>query len=491
MKKISWMVIAVLVITASTQAEDFYVDASRPDDSGDGTSWATAKHTIQAGIDATDGNDTVWVTNGIYDAGGTTAGTEAITNRVTFYGKSFITLRAVSTNPADTVIVGAPDPDTSGPGPKAIRCIRQGSGHSGMQVFGFTITNGYSAITGGSDQDVGAGICGWDTWSFMASNCVVVDCHGYERGGGVYGAVLHNSIVKGCSSKNAEGGGCTHVDAYNTLFAENYTAANKQGGAAYNQVNFWNCTFSNNMSGVDGTTGAGGAVGRCGTAYDCLFIDNKAKDGGALDHSGTFIRCTFKSNSAARNGGAITTYDGGSYTFRNCLFVGNIAGTSGSYKGNGSVLKFREDNADTVLFENCTMVGNQADGVASALYGSRTPTNIIAKNCIIYGNIDFDNGVTNNYNDKVLMTYCQTTPLPATGNNNITDAPIFVDDDNYSLDWGSPGIDQGITLSTITNDMLLVVRPIDGDASGTAEYDIGCYETPEPPAAQGSTIIIR
>ena len=47
---------AVLSIFASAVvgaafATDRYVDAARPDDSGDGSSWATAKKTIQAAID--------------------------------------------------------------------------------------------------------------------------------------------------------------------------------------------------------------------------------------------------------------------------------------------------------------------------------------------------------------------------------------------------------------------------------------------------------
>jgi len=47
----------------------FYADASRPDDSGDGLSWATAKQTIQAAVDLAADGDTVLVTNGVYDIG--------------------------------------------------------------------------------------------------------------------------------------------------------------------------------------------------------------------------------------------------------------------------------------------------------------------------------------------------------------------------------------------------------------------------------------
>ena len=419
MKRISWMVIAVLVMVVSAQAEDFYVDASRPNDSGDGKSWADAKQTIQAGIDATDGDDTVWVTNGIYDAGVSVAASESISNRVSFSGKYRIKLLAVSTNPADTVIVGAPDPDTSGPGPKAIRCIRQGSGHVGIEVAGFTITNGYSTAAG-------AGISAWGASAMTVSNCIIVDCHSNTRGGGVVAVTIYDSTIKGCST-TADGGGISGSEVYNCLISAN-TAGDNQSGAGAFQGNYWNCVFSNNITYANGTSASGGAISRCGTAYDSLFIGNTAKDGGALDHSGTFIRCTFRNNHATDDAGVAATQNGGSYTFINCLMEGNTA------VDDGGVLYFREDGTETVVFENCTIVSNKANGIASALLGHYTAiTNIFVTNSIVYANTYTSSGATNNYNDAVLMTYCLTTPLPAAGNNNITDEPIVVGGGDSSL----------------------------------------------------------
>lgn len=50
-------------------AAEYYVDAARPDDSGDGLSWATAKQTIQAAIDASADGDVLLVKYGDYSIG--------------------------------------------------------------------------------------------------------------------------------------------------------------------------------------------------------------------------------------------------------------------------------------------------------------------------------------------------------------------------------------------------------------------------------------
>ena len=98
---------ALVAAGASAFASTYYVDASRPDDAGGGTSWPTAKKTIQAAIDLTASGDLVLVTNGVYDTGGRAkwpAGS-LLTNRVVLTNS--VIVMAVSADPADTLIVGA------------------------------------------------------------------------------------------------------------------------------------------------------------------------------------------------------------------------------------------------------------------------------------------------------------------------------------------------------------------------------------------------
>ena len=59
-----------------------YVDRTRPDDSGDGLSWTTAKRTIQAAVSAAAVNDTVLVAPGTYDEGMSVTPGGYLSNRV-------------------------------------------------------------------------------------------------------------------------------------------------------------------------------------------------------------------------------------------------------------------------------------------------------------------------------------------------------------------------------------------------------------------------
>jgi hypothetical protein len=244
--------------------------------------------------------------------------------------------------------------------------------------------------------------------------------------------------------------------------------------------------FSNNYTYADGTSGGGGALSY-GNAYDTLFVGNKGGSGGAIYHSGEFYRCIFTNNIASVSGGAAAGFYGGNFIFENCLFVDNSATASG---GDGGVLIYHGDTS-TAVFENCTMVGNKAYDIGAALYGDRTGTNIFATNCVIYANIDSSDGSTNNYNDKVIISYSLTTPMPPTGESNIIAAPEFVGNGSYLLKWGSPGIDQGMTISSITDDLDGNSRPVDGSRIGVALYDMGCYETAEMPPPEGTLIIIN
>lgn len=86
MKKITLLGLLFLTTVLNAQTGDIFVDAARPDDSGDGTTWATAKKTIQAGIEAAPGFDNVFVKAGTYNLTETLNLKNAASKKIHLYG---------------------------------------------------------------------------------------------------------------------------------------------------------------------------------------------------------------------------------------------------------------------------------------------------------------------------------------------------------------------------------------------------------------------
>jgi len=68
----NWIIRIVWALgVLSAQSATYYVDCNRPDNTGDGLSWATAKRTIQAAVNAAASGDTIRVGPGTYGEGTT------------------------------------------------------------------------------------------------------------------------------------------------------------------------------------------------------------------------------------------------------------------------------------------------------------------------------------------------------------------------------------------------------------------------------------
>jgi hypothetical protein len=107
-----------LCATLSAFSAEYFVDASRLDDTGSATNWTTAKKTIQAAVDLTVDGDTVWVTNGTYVLSAEISVTNAITVQ--------------SVNGPDATIID---------GNSSNRCFLLHD--TACLIYGFTITNGW------------------------------------------------------------------------------------------------------------------------------------------------------------------------------------------------------------------------------------------------------------------------------------------------------------------------------------------------------------
>jgi hypothetical protein len=172
------------------------------------------------------------------------------------------------------------------------------------------------------------------------------------------------------------------------------------------------CVYLTNGASLSGFTLTSGATrGEEGSWLD--------QDGGGLWCESTTAvasNCVVTGNSARSAGGGAS---GG--TLNDCTLSGNSADIGGATSG--------------VTLNNCTVAGN------SALLGGGTFDSVL-NNCIVYFNTASAGA---NYGQWSTLNYCCTTPLPADGVGNITNAPLFVDypGGNLRLQSNSPCINAG------------------------------------------------
>jgi len=310
------------------------------------TNWVDAATIIQDAIDSASSNDTVLVTNGVYDMGGVVPDGQDFTNRVVITKK--ITVKSVN-GPSNTFISGASDHGTNGP--TAVRCVKILEG----LLSGFSITNGHTQTSGA-----------WEN---------------YQRGGGVFlteGGTVSNCVISGCSANITGGGVDFHYGGVvvDCVIKENKTSENYGGGGVslHTGALLDRCIINNNIS--DGSNGDGGGLYfyTGGTARNCLISGNHANNagGGVYVHSGatnaTIENCTIVSNTA-EYGGGLYTHAG---TNKNSILYNNIATV-----GTGS--NWAYSTSSTAKFISCCTLP----------LPSGTQTECIDNNPLFMGNNDY------------------------------------------------------------------------------------------------------
>jgi hypothetical protein len=381
MSKVHYVLTLAISAALHAQAATFYVDASRADDTGAGTSWATAKKTIQAAVNMAVTGETVLVTNGVYNIGTTVTPGYALNNRLVITND--ITVRSVN-GPTVTVIEGSGS--NSFNTVSAVRCVYMTCGN----LEGFVLNGGATYGTGGLGSSLfqeryGGGVnMVYSSAGTTVSNCVIQYCRSIN-GGGAYGGTLNNCTLIG-NNANIGGGSCA-----GTL--------NK-------------CVLLNNSAhyggGYDGgTPNSGGTLNHCTLSGNAAFWSGGGSNGGTLNH------CTLSRNSALQGGGSANS------KLLNCTLSGNSAEVGG-----GSFYS---------SLSSCTLARNSAPDAGGSYLGALT-------NCIVWANTD-SNGSTNNHRDATFYYSC-TTPLPL-GDGNIDADPLLGGANDLSLQQGSPCIDTG------------------------------------------------
>ena len=240
---VAGMALLISDLCRPTLAVDWYVATNG---TGLGTNgWANATNNLQGAIDKSAASDTIWVSNGLYAAGGTNnwpAGA-LLTNRLAI--TKAVTVRSKDNNPTNTIIMG------SGPiGPAAIRCVYMAANST---LIGFTLTNGATAPA--SDwwlyHDYGAGVYCPDVTPVI-SNCIITG-NSAGNGGGAARGTLRNCRLTGNSA--GQGGGVASSVLYNSLLTGN--SASSLGGGGHGAT-FYNCTLISNTApgAAECTTGA-------------------------------------------------------------------------------------------------------------------------------------------------------------------------------------------------------------------------------------------
>jgi hypothetical protein len=283
----------LLLLGSPLFAATIYVDASRPDDSGDGLSWATARKYLQTALTAAQAGDQIWVAQGTYKPT-----TNPAAQNVSFAMKEGVAIYGGFTSGQMNLSDRNSDPETN-------NTILSGDIDNDGTLDG----NSFSVIL---------------NYQIGLSSAAVLD--GFTlTGGNAQGA------IDGGAMNNRGGSAGNPCNPYisRCLFRDNYAINNgaavfNDGGGSECNPQFVNCTFRNNTTGAAGLYGQGAAVYNAG--------------GYGTTVNPQFINCTFQNNSAGFRGGAVMTEvgsgGGGSLpTFTNCSFQGNRAGESGGALG--------------------------------------------------------------------------------------------------------------------------------------------------------------
>ncbi len=441
---------------------DLYVDATKSDDSGDGTTWSTAKATIQGAIDTAAAGDEIWVRTGTYAP-------IVIGKAVSIYGGFVGTeIQQISRDPAayPTFIDG----QNNG------LCVDL---NAAAVIDGFTITNGYYTSGGGVQIGYGATI----------ANCKIDGNMSSGYGGGVYFG--SNATMENCEITNNQansGGGIYNSYVSSTIdscLIQGNSANSGSGGGIFNDGGFapriTNCTIRDNYASING----GG-----------IFNDEK--------NDAVISGCTIVLNTATGRGGGIYSGQGSSSntTYAEPEITNNVIANNWATWGGG--LYCAAYSKSEII--NCTIAGNTAATGGAGVYVVDTYSYTRIMNSILYGNVLDAGGHSDVYfngptaanlillynNFSMLDESWHNSGAPTrTGNIGVNAGfinydgpdgdPLAGGDSDYHISETGGLVDQGVSSYTVSSQTVTLVAP-DHDIEGNTRpqgggVDLGAYES--------------
>jgi len=390
------------------------------------TSWLDAATSIQDAVGAAVAQDTVWVTNGVYDAGTTVTPNLNCYNRLVITKN--VTVQSVN-GPENTLIVGE-EATSGGNGYGAVRGVYLGAG----ELIGFTITNGHTITSGSFEYDQSGGGINAFGGTGVISNCLLSG-NSAIAGGGSYSGTLTDCTL---SDNEAADGGGSYLGTLTDCTLSDNTATNNGGGSYEGMLT--DCILSGNTASISG----GGSC--LGVLTDCILSGNEASGNGGGSYGGTLSRCELTDNKALSSSGG-GSCDG---TLNNCTLVDNFG-----YNGGGSYLG---------TLNNCTLANNSAVNFG----GSRSNT---LNNCIIYGNAAWNGGSISGSTQNRCWT---TDPLfvdASAGNYRLLPDSLCIDEGDNALIVGTTDLDGNVRSSGIVDIGAYEYNSLFSDSDGDASTD--------------------
>ncbi len=383
----------------------YYVDSVNGNDSNSGLSWNTAKKTITRCVAEAYDGDTIWVARGTYNESVTIAG---VRNMKVLGG--FV-------SGATTELSRRPDLNPT--------IISSQHGYGAVQLEGTTnvIVDGFTVT--GVNRDFESG---------------------FTVRGPMQNTLVKNCIITGNQPLNGAGAG-TFIDADRSFI----------------EIDFENCTFSNNKA-LGNFSSGGASAGR--NAYNagfnsCKFINNEAPRGGAIqiNHPGAIVAVTnsvFAANISA-NSASIDTQQGALTLTNSTLHAPN-----GDHVRMTPSVQFANSKIHNNIFSDSAIGGIDLAGTGTL------PTGFLSNN-LFHNNLYM-------IDRSGLQTTIANVNSQTYASNNIAGDPLYTNEasNDLQITSSSPAIDQALQTSAPASDLLGILRP---QGSGV---DIGAYEYTVP-----------